>query len=368
MDKDKLNSFQFTSFIPMACSSAILGSGYLFLYNKANKSSVIAMLIGFVISIIFNAIIIKLFNTMPEKTLPQKIKALMPKWLYYIICTFLSLVLLMICSLILYRLLAFFSTQFLTDLPQIVLYLVLILLPFYASTKNVEVLSRFSSIAIIICVFSFIFNFVTLYSQVEFNNVLPLIDASVKNIFIAAGAFAIIFSGPSFLLLSVPKNNISDPQNLKKFIILNYILTGSMMFLVNIWTLGALGIDVIKLFFYPAYIVLKKIQIYELVNSIENITILIWFFFLIITSSLALLFSKNIFCELFNIKNKKGQNIFSIVASAVAVVTPLILFSNNTIIEKPEFIIYPIAFYGFLILFALILLILNKIIKKDTTP
>ncbi len=364
MDKDKINSFEFCTFIPMLCSSVALGSGFLYLYNRANKSSIIAMVIGLIISIFFNILVFRLFNTMPEKTISEKIKALVPKWIYYIMNVMLFLVVLSISSFILYRLLTFFNTQFLTDLPKIVLSLILILFPFYASTKNIEVLSRFSSIVIFMCLVSFLFNVTTVFSKIEINNLLPIIDTSYENILLSSIVFAVIFSGPSFMLLSIPKSNISDPKKLKKSVIISYVLSGLMLLVINTWTLGTLGIDVIKLFVYPVYVVLKKIQVFELVNSIENITILIWFFFLIVASSLSLLFSKNIFCETFKINSKKGKNIFSIISSLFVLFMPMILFAGRNTTEKPQYIIYPVCFYGFLIVFTIVVLLLDKLRKK----
>ena len=50
---NKIRSIEFISMIPLIISNSILGSSYLYLYNYTNKSAVISMLIGLIISIIF---------------------------------------------------------------------------------------------------------------------------------------------------------------------------------------------------------------------------------------------------------------------------------------------------------------------------
>lgn len=364
MDKDKINSFEFCTLIPMISSSTVLGSGFLFLYNKTNTSSVISMIIGLIISIIFTVIFFKLFKTMPNKTLSQKIEALVPKWLYYIINICLTIILISISSLILFRLISFFNTQFLTDIPKIILSLVLIMLPLYISTKNVESLTRFSSIALFISIFVFLFNVLTLIPEIKIVNLLPIINASYKDIFLTSIFFAFLFSGSSFLLLIVPKNNISNPKKLKKYIIISYVFSAIMVLIINVWTLGALGIELINLYTYPVYIVLKKIRVFEFVNSIENITFLMWYFILIVSSSLSLLFSKNIFYETFKIKNNKIKSSYILICGIIMIFVPLLLFKNNDLLDKPEFVYIPCGFYIFLLILTALLLTLAKIKKK----
>lgn len=364
INKDKINSFEFISLIPFISSSIIMGSGFLYLYNKANKSAIISMVIGFIISIFFYLLIFKVFKTNPNKPLSLKIKDTFPKWFYYLATIMIILVTFFSGSLVLYRLTSFFYTQFLTDSNKIMLSLILALLIFYASTKNIEVLGRFSIIALFICIIVYLFNLFTLLPQLEINNMLPIFDASIKDILMSSLIFSIVVSGPSLLLLSVSKGNISNPEKLKKYLILTYIITAIMLLIINICTLGGLGIEIAQLYTYPAYIVLKKIHIFDFITSIENITILIWFFFLIIYSVFSFIVIKDKTAEIFKIKNNKIKNLVLLGFIIIGIVGDVVFFSGKTALDKPILIYYSVFTYIPVYLLLIIYLIGHKIKKK----
>ena len=79
MNKDKINSFEFSSIIPLIVSNSALGSSFLYLYNYSNKSSIISMVIGLIISIFPILLVFKIFNTYPSLTLSEKLKTIFPR-------------------------------------------------------------------------------------------------------------------------------------------------------------------------------------------------------------------------------------------------------------------------------------------------
>ncbi len=362
--KDRINSFEFASLIPFISTSIILGGSFLFLYNRVEKSSVISMFLGFILSGIFLLLIFTVFNCDTDKPLALKIKNIFPKWIYIILTVSIILLTFSTVSYVFYRLTSFFSTQFLTDTPSISISFVMGALVFYMATKNIEVITRFSSIAFVICASTFLFNLFTLFPQVKIYNLLPIIDTEIKNILLATVIFSIIVSGPSVMLLVVPKENISDPKNLKKTLIFFYIITFIMILLINIVTLGGLSIDVAKLYTYPAYIILKKIHVFDFINSIENIAILLWFFFYIIYCSLGFMLIKQKIAELFKIKNSSIKNIIIFLIIVLGIILQTMLFSHKSSLDKPNIIFYSVYTFLPLYLILLIYLIVYKIKKK----
>ncbi len=365
MNKDKINSFEFSSIIPLIVSNSILGSGFLYLYNYSNKSAVISMFIGLIISILFIVLIFKTFNTLPDKTLTQKLKSMLPKGIYYTINTIFILLSLSISALVFFRLTVFFHTQFTGTFSKYIIALILIVPTYYLTSKNIEVITRFSSITIFICILAFLFDAFSLTPQVNLNNIFPLIDSTYKNILTSSLVFSILFSGPSFLILIIPKNNIVDKSKLKKYVIISYILSGLFLLIINIITLGALGINLIKIYTYPAYVVLKKIHIIKFINSIENLTVLMWFFVLIFTSSLSLFFSKSCLIEMHNIKKKNIKTIITIIMNLLIAFLPLIFFSDKSFFDKPASAIIPVIIYSIIFILCTFILLLNKIKTKN---
>ena len=140
-----------------------------------------------------------------------------------------------------------------------------------------------------------------------------------------------------------------------------YVLSGLSLLTINIITLGVLGIDLIKIYTYPVYIVLKKIHIINFINSIENITVLMWFFILIFTSSLSLFFSKTCLTQMFNIINKRIKIIVNIILCLLVSFLPLSLFKNKSFFDKPISALIPVIIYSITYLLIIIILVANKI-------
>ncbi len=361
MNKDKINSFEFVSIIPLIVSNSILGSGFLYLYNYSNKSSIISMIIGLILSAFPTLLIFKLFNTYPNLTLTEKLKKIFPKWFYYFLNIMFIIISLILSALIFFRLTVFFHSQFTGSFSKCLIASILILSLYYLTSKNIEVITRFAALIIFICLFSFLFDSFSLIPEVKLNNVLPLITTNYKNILTSSLVFSTLFSGPSFLILIIPKNSIVDNHKLEKYVLISYILSGLSLLAINIITLGVLGIDLIKIYTYPVYIVLKKIHVVSFINSIENITVLMWFFILIFTSSLSLFFSEKCLTQMFNIKNKNIKTILNIILSLLVAFLPLLLFKNKSFFDKPISALIPVLIYSVIYLLIIITLIINKI-------
>lgn len=364
MSKEKIDSIEFSSLIPFVAATSIMGSGFAYLYHNAGKSSIISMFFGLLLSMFFVFLIFKVFNVLPEDTLNEKIKKIFPKHLYYVIIIVIIFSLLSLSSLSFFNMVSFFSTQFSSNLSRLSIAVVLSLFVFYAASKNVETISRFSGITIFICLAFFLFNFVSLASDININNILPITNNNWSDIIKSSLVFAVLFSGPSFLLLVIPKANIVDVSKLKKNLIISYVATGIMFLLINLVVLGLLGIDTAKLYTYPIYIVLKKINMLQFANSIENITVLIWFFFLMVSSSLSIIFAKNIFCEAINLFKSKSNKIVSFVISFLIISASLLIFKDPNITSKTSFIFYQVAIYSTFFFLLIIFLVAAKISKK----
>jgi spore germination protein (amino acid permease) len=365
MNKDKINSLEFSSMIPLIVSNSILGSGFLYLYNYSNKSAIISMIIGFIISILPIVLIFKVFNMYPNLTLTEKLKTIFPKWIYYIINTLFIIISFSLSALIFFRLTVFFHSQFTGSFSKYIIAFILMLSTYYLTSKNIEVITRFSIISSFICLFAFLFDSASLISQVNLNNILPLLTTNYKNILTASLVFSTLFSGPSFLLLIIPKNSIVNKHKLKKYVIISYLLSSLSLLLINVITLGTLGIDLIKVYTYPVYVVLKKIRVIGFINSIENLTVLMWFFILIFTSSLSLFFSKSCLIKMLNINKNKTKTFINIIMNLLIAFLPLLLFSNKSFFDKPISAIIPVIIYLVTYLLLIIILISNKIKTKN---
>ena len=124
-------------------------------------------------------------------------------------------------------------------------------------------------------------------------------------------------------------------------------------------TIGVSGIDINNLFDYPVYTTLKRIHLFSFLDSMENISIMLWMLFIINTCNINLLFITSIIKETFKIKNTIIINLIIIVVCLL-----LSIFSfQNGFIESYDYIVIP-AIASFILLFLLFILnIKDRLIK-----
>ena len=99
-------------------------------------------------------------------------------------------------------------------------------------------------------------------------NYYPLINTSKLNIMKSAFMFSIFFSTPFTYINIIKKNNLTDKNKFTKKYHLMHIISFLLITTAIIITLGLYGIHLSNLFDYPLYTVLKKISLFDFIDSI----------------------------------------------------------------------------------------------------
>ena len=184
----------------------------------------------------------------------------------------------------------FISSFFLNKTPKIIIILPSIMLCFYASLKNNDTLKNFALVLTFFSIITIIFNFLSLMHFIDIKNILPLFTFKNNKMIKSVLFYAVITSAPLLLLTD---QNISQ----KDFLI-SYFITNIISFIICFAIVSILGRHLIKMYSYPEYMVLKKIQISSFIENVENFVSLIWLFdlFYLITFSIkktSLILKKN---------------------------------------------------------------------------
>lgn len=164
----------------------------------------------------------------------------------------------------------FISSFFLNKTPKIFIILPSILLCYYISLKDKEVIKWLSTILTIFSILTIIFNFFALIPHMEIKNILPLFTFKNKNMIKSILFYAIVSSCP---LLTLNNENYTT-----KDYILSYIITNIIILIICFAIISILGRNLITMYSYPEYMVLKKIQISSFIENVENFISLIWLF------------------------------------------------------------------------------------------
>lgn len=361
MSNEKVNSINICMLLSSLTKASFFGSGFHYIYNNSGTGALFSVLLGVILGFFIVLLYLKIIT---DKPLHLKIKESFPKPIAYIINFFIIIISLSIACLVFFRIIDFLSTQYLTNTPSLILGLLVISLIFYLLCKNLEVLTRFGIICFFITGFLILINVAGLIPFVELDNYKPL-ELNFPSGFIKSSlTFALLFAGPCFFTTMFGRNNIIDKDKLNKRFIIFYFISALFIFLIFFFVLACLGNETIKLFTYPVYIVLKKISIFNFIESIQNITFFLWYIYLHILATCSLFFVKNTIISNLNIKiNTKKSVIISLILCLIIFVLSFAILEENYLISNAIYKILPILLNLALVIISFIIFIIFKIKK-----
>lgn len=357
--KEKINSFGACALLVSLSCASFYGIFSSYIINKAKTSSIISIIIGFIISIFLSKIILKSFTIKPNLTINEKIKELFPKT-SKIINLLLIISSLCIYILLTYRLTSFLSSQYLIETPKYYLLLLILFVTYYISRKSKHTIVRVSIISLYLALFIFLFDFFSLINKIDIDNFLPLLTVSNKDIITTSIIYSIYFSTPLFFINIFKFDDLTNKEKFIKY----YYRTNILSFLITLISIstciGVYGINVANLFDYPLYTVLKRISIFNFLESLENMSIMLWIIFIINSSSIFLHFIFNTIKSTFNLKDKTN-NIIQKIIIVISFILPIILFMNNNYVEEYKYINIPLIFKIIILLITLLIIIKDKL-------
>jgi len=365
MNKDKFSALQLGSMLTFCIISPILGISSYNVIKLAEVDLIPAIIIGFLIGIIPLLMYFYINNYKKELAIHELTIKIFGKPIGIIVNTLLLIFASIIASTFMFDLVTFITTQFLSETPFLLIGILFSLVVIYAIHKGIETISRVSLILITINAILFLIAVFGLFQSAQLDNLKPYLEYGLTRPFKGGIHVLLINIVPLFLLTMISKNEITDQKKIKKNIILAYLFSFIICFGVGFFTMSVLGINLAKIFQYPEYIVLKKVNLFEFLDRIENLVSMQWMFglFMIITIS-----SYFIFKMIRKDDNKKKTNIFitSIIVLAILFV-PLYFFKSHTMFNNFTYNILPIINLVTLGIFVLITItiFIRKILKID---
>lgn len=354
---EKINSFSLCSIVIGLSGAAYWGILSTFVLETSKNDTFISLIIGFILSLIIFKLFVNFFNKKTDLTIIGKNKLVYGKFSYVINIIFIA-VSLSLYIFQTYRLTSFLSSQYLINTPKIFLHLLIILTTFYIANKDIETITRVSIISLFLAIVIYMFDAFSLVGYVKIDNYLPILNTSYKNILSSSIVFAAYFSGPSLYINSIKKDQITDKEKFNKVFYALFTLSFILLLLATLITVGNYGIELTNMFDYPLYTVLKKINILSFIDSVENISIMLWILYIINSSNMILYSAINSVKETFNLKNNKYSIIILLLLS---VLIPYILFMKNNFVETFDYIIVP---FSTIVLEIIIIFITSILIKK----
>ena len=362
MNNEKVSSLNICMLISALTKASFFGAGFHYIYKNASTGSLFSVLLGIILGFI---IILLYLNIITDKPLPLKLKEIFPKVIAYFLNAIIILISLAFACLVFFRIIDFLSTQYLTNTPSIVLGLLVISLVFYLLIKNLEVLTRFATVCFFISEILILINVGGLIPYVEFDNFKPLMLNFPNGFLKATFSFALLFAGPCFFTTIFGRDNITDKEKFNKKFIIFYFISSLAIFLIFFFVLACLGSETIKLFTYPVYIVLKRISMFNFIESVENITFFLWYIYLHILMTISLFYIKNTLIHTFNLTiTTKKSAIIALILCFITFILPFIFLEKNYMISNGIYSVIPILLNLALIIISFIIFVTLKIKKR----
>lgn len=325
--------------------SSMFGIGFYLIFKETSKDSWISLLLGILIGII----IIYSYNLIKKNINAKDIFDTLKKYklgkLYILIFIIFNLFLITMTLIILPL---FVNSFYLTHTPKLVVNIPFLLLAIYLAFKEKKVLENLSNLLCvfsIIIIFSFAF-FLTKY--ISFNELLPIFTVKTTSILKSALTFGLITSVPAILTLNYSYDF--------KTSLLDYLLGAGTLVVILIFTILALGSPLIEIYSFPEYAVLKKINVLNFIENIENISSFIWYFDMFMMLSVNVRNLKDSLPKKFNLL------LFYALLTICLIIASLVIGGNYSIILLCVKY-YPYILLGFYLLFITLLIYLK--VKKN---
>lgn len=204
----------------------------------------------------------------------------------------------------------FISVEYLYKTPLNFISFAFALPTIYILTKNISIISRSIVILIFIEIILFITSSLGLFGQINTHELFPIFQNNISEFFKTVFLHVSFILTPLFFLNIFSKNEIQNSKNLKKHTIITYLIGNIVFFLTIFFNISILGIELIKVYQYPEYEVLKFANIAGFINNLEPALAIYWMINLFSFIVICFYYSKKSILQITKFKNTNKFNIF----------------------------------------------------------
>lgn len=330
-------NFGYTTIIYFISRAFFAGITSLSLITITNQDAWISLILAFIIGFVPIFIFYKIASYNEELTIIEKIDKLFPKIGKYI-KLFISLGIIFIVTLNFCNLTNLITTQFLNKTPNIVIGISLIIPIIFLISKENKIIARVSTILFFLSIILIITSIIGLFPKIQLSNLKPYMENNTLKGIIPYISYNIL---PIYMILIFPNKYI------KKNIISGYIISSITLLISIFFLISILGVNLIILFQYPEFHLLKLSFDGFITFRLENVLAIQWILDIFIFTSIGIKYCN----ESLNINNKY------IIPITILILSNFI-FPNSTI--SNIIITYYIPFIIPIFLFIIPIIILIK--------
>ena len=318
----KISSLEYSTliwFIIKACFTELTITTIIY---QAKEDCWLAAIISSIIGLIPFTIYEYLKNKYPKEnyiTLNEKLynsRINLPN-----IITLLGSLIALICTF--WILVHFTNSVFLYRTNSWIISITLILPIGYAAKQGIKIISKVSLILLYISIFIILTTMIGTISEVDINNIKPIFSNEIIYPSITFTALSIL---KIFFLSIIPKEKIDKYSSKKNY--LTYFLVCLTIIDITFITICIFGIDLALLYEYPAFQILKRVNILGVIDRVESILSIEGMFSIFIEMTIITSFTKENIKNTFNLKEKTNTYII-ISICLITVIISNIMFKNQ---------------------------------------
>lgn len=264
----KINSLEYYTLIWFCIKACFPELTFTIILHLIKEDTWISIIIGTIIGIVPFFIYEKIRQKYPKETLITINKKVFPK-IGKIINVLILLTCLISSTYIFWILIRFTNGLFLYKTKSIIIGLILIIPICYTSSKDIHIISKVSLILFYISILFQILITLGLIKNIDLNGIRPMFQSDKTKILYASLLYVTINISKLFFLTIIPNEKIRNYSFKKNTII--YIFTNIIVLNIVLATTCTFGIDLSLLYEYPAFQVLKRVNVLGLFDKLESI-------------------------------------------------------------------------------------------------
>jgi spore germination protein KB len=344
IEKNKINSLQIAILVYQLGTANFLGIGLNNIDIIAKQDIWISALLGILIGFIPILIFLFIANHRSTLNIIELNQKIFGKVFGTILNIAINALVFFIGIVTLANLTKFIQVNFLMRTPNFVIGLLFMLVVYKAAHRGQEVISRAAVFLFPLGVILLLINTIGLTKFIELKNLKPILEFGISPVLKGGLLFASIYASPIFMLLIVPKNDITDPDKYNRYMLLWYLFGGIYIFIVFFWVMSVLGHQLVLLYNFPIYDVLKKITFFNFIERLENNLILEALINLFFVLAMSVYFIKESIQSTIKITNPKWINIIVATISLAMLLIVSTVFIKNADLQHLSF-----KYYGWII-------------------
>ena len=322
----KISSLEYNTLIWFILRSCFIELTFTTLINQIKQDSWISIIIGGILGLIPFTIYERLKQTHPNDTLISLNKKTYKKY-----GKFINIILLIGCLIasfcLFWMLTKFTNALFLSKTSPWIISIALIIPVGYAATKDIHIIGK---ISLILFYINLIFNLIImtgLTGNIDINSIKPILDNSMPKIFSCSFFFIGFNIAKLFFLTIISKNSIKNYSS--KINLITYIISCINMLSIITTTICVFGIDLTLLYEYPAFQILKRVNILGALDRMESILSLEAIFSDFILIIIIMYYTRIIISETFSTKQKTNKYIIIFICLFTIITSNTIFISHE---------------------------------------